>query len=143
MARLASVIDHSASQRVARSVTATLARPVQLTEAHVKNPSVLVKQLTNLQQELAASTQVQRSHPEQTLITFEKVVCGISGAKVRIAHNFGVFADFIVTHWSGASGGHSLVSDLDDASAVETDENTLVLRSYVAGIATIRVYQGA
>ncbi len=151
-ARIASRIDLSkplADQR-AKSTTETAERPVVFTESQLQDTSQLAKQLTALSLQMAQITQAQRSHPEQAPLTFENVECGDSGDKVVLHHNFGRFAECVVTSWksyplpaAATVLGHSLVSDIEEApSTRRTDENKLALRSYVAGVATIRVYAG-
>ncbi len=55
------------------------------------------------------------------------------GALVTIEHNFNSSVRWWVTSWKNASSGHSLVWN------TASDTNKLVLASYVAGRAVIRV----
>lgn len=145
--RIAARIDLSlpTTQQRPVSTTTTLAKPVRITEAQVSDPEVLAKQLNNMNEALAAATQAQRSHPEQAPVTFSNVVCGVGGTKIVLGHNFNANAEYIVVKWKGATtaDGHRLVCDEDDVTGSVTDKNTLALRSYVRGTATIRVYPGA
>jgi hypothetical protein len=68
-------------------------------------------------------------------IDFKDVTCGTSGTLIRLHHGFGGAVRWWVVDWqiSGASGAPIL------QRYTGTDENTLVLWSDKAGIATIRV----
>lgn len=144
--RVASTIDLSVPVKDQKAVTAIapMTRPVQFTEQQAEDPKTLARQLTMLHQELVNTTQAVRAHPEQAPITFKNVKCPASGEKVTLTHNFGSFADFIVVKWAGAGTVTCpiLVSDESDGDSALTTANQLVLRSYVAGTATIRVFPG-
>ncbi len=152
MTRIASTIDVSQPIALQKPVStvATLQAPVHFTVDQVKDVEVLSQRLTALSQVVAENTKVQRSHPEQGVVTFKNQVCGASGDKLVLTHGFGQFADFVVTRWrsrplpaAATVSGPSLVSDEEEAAATrQTDKNKLVLRSYVAGVANIRVYAG-
>ncbi len=152
LTRIASSIDlgQPIALQKAKSTVAALPRPVQFTEAQVADSKTLVKQLHAMQLEIAQTSHAVRAHPEQAPVTFRNVPCGVSGAKVTLRHGFGVYADFIVVNWkstvlpaAATATGPSLVSDVEEAVATRgTDSNTLVLNSYVAGVATIRVFPG-
>ncbi len=143
--RIASVIDLSqplASQKPT-SVSAALAKPVVFTAAQMKDPEFAAKQLVAVSTQIAQVTHAHRAHPEQAPVTFHNVLCGDSGDKTTLHHNFGRHADFIVTMWKGGAtaAGHSLVCDeFDAAGTVVTDANKISFRSYVIGTANIRVY---
>ncbi len=123
---------------------------MQFTEAQVADTKVLVKQLHSMQLEIAQTSHAVRAHPEQAPVTFRNVTCGDSGTKLILHHGFGTYADFIVVNWkstvlpaAAAVAGPSLVSDVEEAATTRrTDSNTLCLNSYVAGVATIRVFPG-
>lgn len=68
-------------------------------------------------------------------IDFEDVVCAAGGVTIELPHHFGGRVRWWVVDWqiSGASGAPIL------QRYTGTDENTLVLWSDKAGIATIRV----
>ena len=68
-------------------------------------------------------------------IAFKDVTCGTSGATITLHHGFGSAVRWWVVDWqiSGASGAPIL------QRYTGTDENTLVLWSDKAGVATIRV----
>ena len=149
--KLASAIDTSlplAAQKAISTGTA-LARPIRITKETVQDPEELSNILSGMQSEISTSGATARSHPEQAPITFKNVTCGVSNAKVVLAHNFGRNAEYIVTKWKGlnTTAMFILICDEDDVASpgvpVVTDKNTLALKSQVAGIANIRVYPGA
>ncbi len=140
--RVAYRIDVSKAAPRFVAAVAAVPNPVQFTVEQLDDKPVLCHRLNALQGEMAAITRAQRSHPEQGPMTFDEVPCDASGTPVVILkHNLGHFAEYIVTKWKGAAvvSGPSLVCDEGDAAPL-TDANTLVLRSYVAGIASIRVF---
>ena len=144
--RVASTIDAGlplAQQKPTVSVGPI--RPTRITEADVGKPDILAKQMNALHLEVAQATQAVRAHPEQAPVTFKNVVCGTAGAKLYLQHNFGRFADFVTVKWagSGTTTAPILVSDELDGATANTSANILVLRSYVAGTATIRLFPGA
>ncbi len=145
-AAVASTIDVGLPIALQRPITttATLARPVLMTVEQLKDDTQVVKQFNALQTEVHLVSLETRSHPEQAPVTFKNVACGTAGTKVTLQHNFGRNADFMVVKWKGVSTvvGPSLVCDEDDASAVLTTKDMLALRSYVAGVATIRIWPG-
>lgn len=145
--RIASVIDLSLPVKSQKATTTTrpLLRPVQFTEAQIKDPTFLTKQLVSMHQELSNTTQAVRSHPEQAPVTFKNIACPTGGAKITLVHNFGAYADYIVTRWSGdgVTFGPNFVSDEKDVTGSLTTANQLVLHSFTAGTATIRVFPGA
>ncbi len=151
--RVASSIDLSQPlgfQRPA-SVVVTLSRPVQFTKEQVTNPEFLTKQLTAMHQELAQNSHAQRSHPEQAPMTFHNVVCGTSGAKVVLPHGFNRHVDYLIVNWKSAPLPasatvtlYNLVCDEEEASTTrQTSTTVLALNSWVAGVATIRVFPRA
>ena len=68
-------------------------------------------------------------------VDFKDVTCGTGGALIRLEHGFGGAVRWWVVDWqiSAASGAPIL------QRYTGTDENTLVLWSDKAGVATIRV----
>lgn len=68
-------------------------------------------------------------------IDYEDVSVSTSGATVRLQHNFSGRVRWRVVDWTdAATGAPDLRKD-----TTNTDANTLVLKSYVAGTVTIRV----
>ncbi len=141
--RLASTIDLAewAPDSKPKTTTVSLTNPVKFTVEQAKDPTILAHRLNALELGQAENTQVQRSHPEQGPVTFKNVVVGTGGSKVRLQHNRGYFVEFIVTKWAGngVTAAPILVSDELDTTP-ESTVNMLVLRSEVAGTASIRVY---
>lgn len=121
---------------------AALLRQSAVTPDQVTDPVFVAREFTELRREISDATLTQRSHPEQAPITFQNVTLGAAGTKVLLAHNFGRFASYIVTKWKGSATvlGPSIVCDEDDGTTATTTTNYLGLRSYVAGIADIRVF---
>lgn len=71
---------------------------------------------------------------EEALI--QNIPCGTAGASVTIPHGLGRKPlGWIVTAWSGASGGESLVEVLTSRTS-----DVLVLNSYTAGTADVLVF---
>lgn len=111
---------------------AVAAKP--LTETEVQDPKRLTEFLNRMKEDLSALGR--RWDPQ--VIEFEGVTCRAGGARVRLSHGFGGAARYVVRDWRSPAG---LVPSLHlDADA--SDAKTLVLRSYVAGEATIAVVQG-
>ncbi len=145
--RLAARIDASDLTVKPQTVTVPI-RMVRITAADVSDPSAVAMQMTHLHDAITKATLPARSHPEQGPMTFERVICGVSGAKVQIPHNLNKPVEYIITKWSSrplpaaaTAAGPSLVSDEQEAVTTRrTDANNLWLKSYVAGMATIRVY---
>ena len=144
--RLASTIDLSLPVDRQRPVTplTTLARPIRIDAETVKDPEELSNILSGMQLEISSSGASQRSHPEQAPVTFKNVLCGVGGAKVVLAHNFGRNAEYQITKWKGlgTTALYSLICDEDDGAPAITDGNKLALRSYVSGKANIRIWPG-
>lgn len=149
MSRLAATIDQSVPKDQQRAVTsvAAVARPVHPTTEQVQDPEQLARYVHDLQIGLQEATKVARSQHRNGAIIFSNVTCGASGTKLTpLAHGFGRFAYWNVVGWRGIEGAATttsapfLVDDQNDASDVLTDENTLSLRSYVAGTADIEVF---
>ncbi len=151
--RIASTIDTSlpvANQRAVSTETA-LERPVVFTGAQMKDHEFSAKQFTALSLQVAQVTKAHRSHPEQAPMTFKNVLCDVGGAKVLLHHGFGRYADFTVVNWKSlplpsgpTTQAPRLVCDVEEAVATRrTDSHFLCLNSYVAGVASIRVYPGA
>lgn len=130
------------------TTTSAFVRPVQIHESDMSDPKLASLHMRRLQAAVNETTEAARSDPEQGSVTFKGVLCGAGGAKVQIAHNLGHMADFIVVRWRSAplpaaatAAGHSLVSDEEEAVATrKSDVNNLYLKSYVAGVANIRVF---
>lgn len=110
------------------------APPSVVTSKDVQDPEKLARQLQDVTRGLSALQLQHRS----TFVDFEDKVCGTGGASSAIVlpHNLGGAVRWYVVDWqiSGSAGGPIL-----HRNAAASDENTLVLWSYKAGLATIRV----
>lgn len=113
----------------------------RFTPEHVQNPMILAAALNRLHQAHAAASLNARADESSKVMRFLGLAVGSAGAKLRIRHNLGKRVQWRPIGWygKGVVNGHSLVSDEADA-APETDINTLVLRSYVAGTVDLEVF---
>lgn len=101
----------------------------QVTEEQVQDPSRLARFLMTLLRDVA--TLKRRFIP--TFIDFEDITVDATGlTRYRFSHNFGGRVRWYVIDWAGGAGPAML---FDGTS----DDNTLVLVSVSAGIASIRV----
>lgn len=108
------------------------ATPVELlTEQDVADAKKLSEFLTKLRS--SVSDLLRRWNPDR--IDFEDMTVSTSGATVTLPHKFGGRVRWWLVGWR--SSGTSAPILKEDTTA--TDDNTLVLLSYVAGTATIRV----
>jgi hypothetical protein len=115
---------------------ATPVRPEAFTEGDA--PKLRAEQLTRLQRNVIEATAAARDRRASSRI-FE-VEAPSGGATIRLEHRLGRVARWAVVDWARTAPGgtHGL-----ERSAVATDtndENTLTLRSYVAGQASIEVW---
>lgn len=134
---MAATADHKP-----KAFITTPANPAIISEKQVSSPSDVAQYFNDLKRALSDTTLATRAQPIQAPIVFENVPCGAAGAKTVLTHGFGHNARWTVLDWKGAGvvGGHSLVSDELDASAVLTSDSQLALRSYVTGTAVIMVF---
>ena len=138
-ARLPAAVNANGVSRVA---TAIPLHRIAFTKQTLADPDQLLKQLTELEKALYDGTKHARANPESRAIDFEDVPCGAGGAKVYIRHNLGRLVRWRGVDWAGNGvvDGAKLVCDRLDTTP-ETNASTLALRSYVAGTATIRIYE--
>ncbi len=117
-------------------------RHEQFTSQAVSTPDLLSAILTRLNNTLSEVTRVLRSNPLARPHIYEDIVVGVAGAKTKIQHNFGRRVFFSVVRWSGNATilAPVLVSDEFDGATALTDKNTLYLRSYAVGTASIAIY---
>lgn len=97
----------------------------------VRDPNKLARILGDVFE--AVSMLLARWYPRR--LDFEDVAVGASGAGLTLQHNFGGRVRYWVVDWSpsGTAAAPILVR------GVETTKDTLVLYSYYAGVATIRL----
>jgi hypothetical protein len=73
--------------------------------------------------------------PGRREIIFEDVATGTAGALLSLPHGIGGRVLWSVVDWASTAGGAAPILEKDDT----TSNDTLVLASYVAGTATIRI----
>jgi hypothetical protein len=100
---------------------------VVLFEEDVSDPRRLVEVLTTLANRIKALEEIR----PQEYIEFEKA-CGSSGT-VTVQHNFNCPVRFYITSWKGSAAPALALNES------QSTLNTLVLNSFVAGTAVIRV----
>ncbi len=122
---------------VVKQIVPTVARRERITEADITNPTKALEVITRIDNGLA---EVQRTAPGD-FMAFEDQACSTAGTALRLEHHFGRRVEWQVTRWTRTTPGgtHGLEERLT-AGVADSDDNTLVLASYVAGIATIRVF---
>lgn len=102
----------------------------QLPEAEVTEPARLARKLTEYDRRIA--TEERRWKP--MFFDFEDRTVDASGTtKYRFEHRFGGRVRYWAVEWSGGTDAPNLLKHAD------TDTNTLVLTSTVAGVVTLRV----
>lgn len=98
------------------------------TAEDVKDPEKLARTV----QELRASA---LGEAERKELTFHDVSVSTAGALVKLPHNFGGRVHWSLVDWASTVGGAAPILE----KSTTTDDNTLVLASYVAGTASIRI----
>ncbi|MBX3198238.1 MAG: hypothetical protein KF894_08845 [Labilithrix sp.] len=102
-----------------------------VTERDVADPAWMVRTLLRLMRDLA---DLRRRWLPRRLTFRDRELPGDGTTKIRLPHSFAGEAEYTVTRWrSGGAGPPHLEVHAD------TDANTLVLVSYEAGVATIRL----
>ena len=120
---------------VPSALTPSAVRRQRVQPSDVDDPSKVADQLTKLQDN---QTEVNRALAASPLLgpkIFHDVACGTSGATaLQVAHGYGRPARWYVVRWARTTpgGSHGL-------EGLTNDDKTLVLRSYVAGVATVMV----
>lgn len=129
------------SSGVVRQLDGRKTSTQQLAPEHVQDPQRLARELNELRDK--AAEQDRKHDPRR--IDFEDLVC-TSANTLRLVHGFGGRVRWWVVDWT--STGTPLVDSVGDTTNVyspmlvkttATDANTLVLQSYVSGVATVRV----
>lgn len=117
-------------------VTRSPALPLRREQVAGSSVERLAEQVQAIQVATADATEPARRDRRTQARTYEAVACGSGGALVRISHGLGREVRWAVVDWRRTTPGgwHGL------ERASQTDENTLVLASYVAGTATIEVW---
>ncbi len=102
----------------------------QIAEQEVQVPERLARRLTEQDRRIAG---LERRWNARVLDFEDRTVDDTGATKYRLEHRFGGRVRYWVVDWSGGTDAPNLLRHAD------TDNNTLVLTSTVAGVATIRV----
>lgn len=102
------------------------------------SPETRAEQLGRLQRLVHEATKGSRGRRTDSRL-FELVV-GTGGASVAIEHRLGRVARWAVVDWARATPGGTHGLERSALAADTNDANTLTLRSYVAGSATVEVW---
>ena len=105
--------------------------PVVITESDVKDAAKLARMLGDV---IAAAAELSRAWAP-AVVDFEDVAVSTAGALVTLQHNMRGRVRWWVVDWVCATN----VAPILRKSTTATTSDTLVLLSYVAGTATIRV----
>lgn len=104
------------------------------------DPAKLPEQLTSMQTALSDATNAARTNRRNQARVYENVNCGTAGAELRLEHRLGRFAQWSVISWRRATPGGWHGLEESAVTGATSDENTLILVSYVQGVATIEVF---
>ena len=103
-------------------------------------PELRAQQLSRVQVTVTEATTSARANRHNQALTFERVPCVAGGAIITLAHRLGRPARWAVVDWTPAASGNLWNITRDAVDAKANDVNTLTLRSYVAGSASIEVW---
>lgn len=103
-------------------------------------PQARAEQLTRLQASVVEATEATRRTRQTTSLVFEGMACGTAGANLVLRHDLGRVARWAVVDWTRTTPGGTHGLERSAVAADTNDENTLTLRSYVAGTASIEVW---
>lgn len=108
-------------------------QPVRMDRPGATDVATPIQVASAVQLTQRAVKDVQRQNPLPTF--FPDLACGSGGATLRLRHGFGRRARWEVVDWKRTTPGgtHGL-------ERVSDDGNLLILASYVAGVATLKVY---
>lgn len=116
-------------------------RPIRIerfTPETIKDPEKHAAQMTRLVQAIEAESRAARSQPRLRAITFEKKAVGSGPTNLFLKHGYGqTRVRWAVVWWLADDGAtaHNL-----QYNQTYSTEDTLVLTSYVAGLADIEVW---
>lgn len=129
--------DGSGNATSARIAPGSLER-LRVTGDTVQDPEELARILTTLVKVLEASTYQSRG---EVYVEFEDVAVSTAGAEVTLRHALGKRPRWSIVRWSSSgSSAPVLKESLNSDGSPKSDTNQLVLASYVAGTATVRVF---
>ena len=117
---------------VIRQLDTRAGEPIVVTSDDVKDVEKLARLL---QQALRENAEIRRRWAPRELFFRDQAVTATNTTKIRLTHNFNGKVNWAVVRWDGSAAGSSYGID----EHADTDANTLVLVSSVAGTATIRV----
>lgn len=119
----------------ATGVLRQLDKPSSATERVAAKDVESAETLARILQELRDEVANLRRRWEPRAIVFEDIAAGTLGAKVTLPHNFGGRVRWTLVGWQSSLTNAPVLRE--DTAA--TTSNVLVLESYTAGTATIRV----
>jgi hypothetical protein len=122
------------SDGLVRQLDARAGEPIVVTSEDVKDAEKLARLL---QQALRENAELRRRWAPRELYFRDQAVTATTATKIRLTHNFNGKVNWAVVRWDGNAAGSSYGID----EHADTDANTLVIVSSVAGTATIRVWE--
>ncbi len=117
-----------------RQLDARAGEPINVTSDDVKDAEKLARLL---QQSLRENAELRRRWAPREIYFRDQAVTSTTTTKIRLTHNFNGKVNWKVVRWDGSAAGSSYGID----EHAETDANTLVIVSSVAGTATIHVWE--
>ena len=127
----AAIVENDGS---VRQLDTRAGEQINVTSEDVKDVEKLARLL---QQALRENAELRRRWAPRELYFRDQAVTATTTTKIRLTHNFGGKVNWTVARWDGSAAGASYGID----EHADTDANTLVLVSSVAGTATIRVWE--
>lgn len=127
----AAIIERSGE---VRQLDTRAGEQINVTSEDVKDPEKLARLL---QQALRENAENRRRWAPRELYFRDQAVTATTATKIRLSHGFDGKVNWTVVRWDGSAAGSSYGID----EHADTDANTLVLVSSVAGTATIRVWE--
>jgi hypothetical protein len=102
------------------------------------NAKTRADQLTRLQQAIVEVTKATRANRRNQAWAFEDVPVHTVGTQIKLRHGLGRRVRWSVVDWQPTVAGNA--PNIECFQSEQTDPNLLILRSYVAGTATIEVW---
>lgn len=118
-------------------VVRKLDKPAQSVEVFTSSDAADLEKLARIVQDLRKRVTSLESAHRPRWVEFEDVTVSTGAAAVRLVHGFGKRVRWEVVGWQ--TSGANLWNLKEDTGTTGTDANALVLLSYVAGTATIRI----
>lgn len=123
-----------ASDGIVRQLDTRAGEQINVTAKDVEDPKNLARLL---QQALRENAELRRRWAPRELYFRDQTLTTTVATKIRLTHGFRGLVNWAVVRWDASSPGAAPALD----QHADTDENTLVLVSTVAGTATIRVWE--